>query len=531
MTTTLASPATGARAQEAGRLGALRRSLLGRQLDDRVWGWLGPLAVAVIGGFLRFWHLGRPPWLVFDETYYVKQGASMLQYGYERAIKSDLKKPDLLWNSGTTDVWGTNADFVVHPPVGKWMIGAGEWLFGVTNPFGWRFASAVVGTASILMIGRIARRLFRSTVLGTTAALLLAIDGQHFVHSRTGLLDVFVMFWALAGFGCILIDRDHARARLAARVATRGASGFGPGLGIRPWRIAAALCLGLCASTKWSGLFFAAAFSIASVLWDVAARRAAGTRHWLITGLLRDGPSGFVHIVPVILTVYVASWAGWFHSTDAYNRQWGAEHPATGWASHVPDAVRGLWNYHQQMWQFNTTLRATHPYQSHPWSWIVLGRPTSFDYRGYKLGERGCTYTECARAITDLGNPVIWWGGTIAIVVLVVVWLLGRDWRAGAILAGLAGGWLPWFIWAERTIYTFYAVAFVPFVVLALTFCLGLLLGPSEASPDRRVVGGGLAGGIVLLAVLSFAFFYPVLSDVMIKHSSWVDRMWLPSWI
>ena len=49
------------------------------------------------------------------------------------------------------------------------------------------------------MIGRIARRLFGSTLLGTTAALLLAVDGQHFVHSRTGMLDIFVMFWALAG--------------------------------------------------------------------------------------------------------------------------------------------------------------------------------------------------------------------------------------------------------------------------------------------------------------------------------------------
>ena len=42
------------------------------------------------------------------------------------------------------------------------------------------------------------------------------------------------------------------------------------------------------------------------------------------------------------------------------------------------------------------------------------------------------------------------------------MWALRRDWRAGAILAGLAAGYLPWFDYQNRTIYTFYAVAFVP---------------------------------------------------------------------
>jgi len=229
--------------------------------------------------------------------------------------------------------------------------------------------------------------------------------------------------------------------------------------------------------------------------------------------------------------VYLGSWVGWFRSTDAFNRRWAAKNPADGLAGMVPDAVRSLWNYHQQMWNFNTTLHTPHAYQSHPWSWLVLGRPTAFDYRGYTLGERGCRFTECSRAVTDLGNPVIWWSGTIAIAVLAVVWLLGRDWRAGAILAGLAGGYLPWFIYAERTIYTFYAVAFVPYVVLALTFCLGLLLGPEDASADRRLTGAAVAGSIVLLAVLAFAWFYPVLSDQLISHAQWLNRMWLRSWI
>ena len=124
----------------------LKVRLLGVQASDRLWGWIGPLAVAAIGGFLRFWKLDRPHHLVFDETYYVKQGVSYLKVGYELAGRTDLKKPDDLFNRGNTNVFATTPDFVVHPPVGKWMISVGEMIFGTTNPWGWRFSSAVCGT-------------------------------------------------------------------------------------------------------------------------------------------------------------------------------------------------------------------------------------------------------------------------------------------------------------------------------------------------------------------------------------------------
>ena len=541
MTATATAPAARPTTAATVRDSLLAR-LLQARLSDRVWGWLAPGLVAAIGGGLRFWRLDQPRTLAFDETYYVKEAGSYLKSGYELATVGAPRSPDSMWNAGNTNVWTTSPEFVVHPPVGKWIIAAGEWLVGETNPVGWRLSVAVFGTLSILMMGRIARRLFSSTLLGTTAALLLSLDGQHFVHSRIGLLDIFVMFWALAGFGCLLIDRDQARTRLATRLARRTARGlnplsFGPGLGIRWWRLAAGLCLGLCCGTKWSGIYFTAAFAVACVLWDVAARRAVGTRNWLVTGLLRDGASGALHLLPIALVTYVASWAGWFHSTKAWDRSWGADNPSThfGWVpaplTSSVDALRSLWYYHVQMWHSTLSITSHHDYQSNPWSWLVQGRPTSYAYSTPKPGEQGCSAADCVKAVTALGNPVIWWGGTIAIVVVLFVWLLGRDWRAGAILAGIAGGYLPWFLYQQRTIFTFYTVAFLPYLVLALTFCLGLILGKPSASADRRLYGGVAAGSVVTLAVLAFAWFYPVWSDDLVSHADWVNRMWLPSWI
>jgi dolichyl-phosphate-mannose-protein mannosyltransferase len=417
------------------------------------------------------------------------------------------------------------------------MIAVGEWLFGADSAFGWRFSAALVGTLSVLLLARIARRLFGSTLLGVVAGLLLAVDGHHLVHSRTSLLDIFLSFWVLAAFSCLLVDRERARQRLARRVARaveegRPVRGAGPGLGWRPWRVLAGVCLGLAVGTKWSGLYFLAVFGAMTVLWDVGARRAAGVLRWR-EGLLRDGVPAFVSLVPVAAVTYLATWAGWFASSEAHLRQWGAQNPDAGWEL-LPDSLRSLARFHLDIWNFHTTLTSDHAYEAHPWSWIVQGRPTSFYYQSPPLGTDGCQVEKCAQAILSLGNVVVWWGGAAAIAVLVFCWLLKRDWRAGAILGALAAGYLPWFYYAtadDRTMYTFYAVAFVPYVVLALSYVLGMVLGPRAATGNRRRVGAIAAGTVVVAAVLCFAWFWPIYVAETIPYSHWLQRMWLRSWI
>ena len=91
---------------------------------------------------------------------------------------------------------------MVQPPVGKLLIAVGEWIYGLT-PLGWRVAPALFGTLAVLVMCRVARRLTRSTLLGCVAGLLLSLDGLEFVLSRTGILDIFLMFFVLAAFGAL----------------------------------------------------------------------------------------------------------------------------------------------------------------------------------------------------------------------------------------------------------------------------------------------------------------------------------------
>jgi dolichyl-phosphate-mannose-protein mannosyltransferase len=503
----------------------------------RLWLLLVPVLTAVAGGILRFVRLEAPPKLVFDETYYVKDGYSYLVSGYERGWPD---KANDAFNAGNPGVLLDSPEYVVHPPVGKWMIAAGMGLFGAENPFGWRFAAALTGTLSILLLSLIALKLFRSLPLAGAAGLLLAVDGHHLVLSRTSLLDIFLMFWVLAAFGALLLDRDDGRRRLAVRLA-RAAAGnggrptaaqllSGPWLGIRWWRLAAGVCLGLAVGTKWSGLFFLAGFGLLTVLWDLSARRVAGVRGWISGGIIKDGIPAFLSMVPVAALVYTASWTGWFRSENAYFRRWAESNPSAEWGW-LPDSVRSLAHYHREAYTFHQGLGSDHPYEASAWSWLVLGRPTSFFYESPQQGSPGCAVEKCTSAILSVGNPLIWWGAVISLVVLLFWWAGRRDWRAGAILAGVGAGYLPWFLYPERTMFYFYAVSFEPFLILALVYCLGLVLGRASDPPWRRRSGLYLVALFVAAAILLSAFFYPVWAAETIPYDDWKVRMWMPSWI
>ena len=516
-----AKPLAGA---PADRSTELRARLVPPIPGSAFWGWAGPLLVTALGTFLRFNRLSVPPSIVFDETYYVGDAYGILRHGAEI---NHVKNADALLAHGSTNIFAPGGEFVVHPPLGKVAIAAGEWLFGLT-PFGWRFAVAVVGSLAILMTARITRRMTRSTLLGCVAGLLMALDGLEFVMSPTALLDIFVMFWVLAAFGCLVIDRDRARARIAAAAAAGTADDAGPRLGIRWWRVAAGLCLGLATASKWNGIYYIAAFGCLAIAWDVGARRAAGFPGYVRGALRRDASWLPVSFGLVPLAAYIASYSGWFASTAGYDRNWAAQN-----GNHTPvwSALDSLYQYTAAMWHFSVTLDAGHPYKSQPWTWLMMSRPVSFFYQP---STGACGAKSCSQEVLALGTPLIWWASIPAVAACVVWWLARRDWRAGAVLVGVAAGWLPWFWFAwhdHRTEFSFYAVAFEPFLIIAITLCIGLIIGPALASPVRRVTGS-IVAGVYLLAVLAdFYYLYPVLAAQIVPYTSWLARMWYHGWI
>jgi dolichyl-phosphate-mannose--protein O-mannosyl transferase len=495
---------------------------------DRWLGWLLPLAITGLSAYLRFHRLGVPHKPIFDETYYAHDSFSLLHFG---AVRGDHF---------------SSAEFDVHPPLGKWMMTFGEWIWGngqqvvgdhhrifPASAFSWRFAGAIVGTLAVLLLCRAGRRMFRSTTLGCLAGLLLALDGLELVQSRTGMLDIFLMFWLVAAFACLVADRDDGRRRLAARLTppspANGLGGprLGPRLGLRTWRLGAAVCLGAAVASKWSALFYLPLFVLLAFCWDAGARRTAGIREPRRAAALADTLPAVAIFVVIPAAVYVASYTGWFLA-DATSA-WGHDTYVQAGQStfgHAIAVAHGWLNYQIDIEKFHVGLHAGHPYLSTPSTWIFLGRPVAYFYTSPHAGTHSCAVARCSREVLAIGTPAIWWSSVLALVATAWAWLSRRDWRAAAILGGFAAGYLVWFAFPDRTRFFFYALPALPFLCLALAFCAGLALGSRAATVRRRSLGAVPAADLVVLVVLNFFYLYPILTAQTIPYGAWQQRMW-----
>ena len=527
-----ATPAAsvGSRSPTLGTVTRLRE----RPPADGLVSWAVTLAIGALAFVIRFVNLGHPKDLVFDETYYAKDAWSLLRRGYEAEWPDGANEQIL---AGTVDLMRDAPAFVVHPPVGKWLIAVGEAMFGM-NSFGWRFMACVFGTLLVVLTVRLARRLSRSTLVGALAGILLTFDGLAFTMSRIALLDIFQAFFLVAAVAALVADRDHYRWKLADLLDARGVPDFGGAFGPlvlwRPWRWVAGLMFGLALGTKWSSVYVLAAFGLLAVLWDVGARRLAGAdfRAWL--ALLADGIPAFVAIVVTAAVGYVATWWSWFANSGGYARSWGVDHADDPLVGALGPDLAAWVDFHRQVYAFHTgdyIEGVTHPYDAHPATWLLMLRPIGLYYVGdIQPGTEGCVGADaCVRAAVAMGTPVLWWLAAAALVVSVIWWLGARDWRFGVPVVGVAATWLPWFTHTERPLFFFYAVTIVPFTVISLAMVLGLLLGDAD-SPGRRRAAV-LAGVATAAVVANFAYHYPVLTSELLPYPQWLARMWLQTWI
>jgi dolichyl-phosphate-mannose--protein O-mannosyl transferase len=525
-------------------------------------GWLLTLVVAIAAGFTRFWALGFPPGrnvvpnngFNFDEVYYATEAQELLRYGYED-------------NRGYM--------FIVHPPLGKWLIGGSEWLVGaidghhtadqyLTNSVGWRIAPALFGCLGVIMMARIVRRLMRSNLFGFLAGLLMVAEGVSLVLARTAILDIFLQTLIIAGFGALVIDRDQMRGRLAGLIADGADLSSGaPSLGPRPWRLVGGALLGLACAVKWTGLSFFILLAILSLVWDRAALKSAGVRHptrnWSRRALL----PGLGSLLVVPIGAYLLTYLGWFTGENGWNRHWADTHNASarlhvfgltnwlhiripfswGW---VPGPIRSLGAYTYDAYRFHEGLDSSHPYQSSPWSWWVLGRPVDFYYQGSSFPSASgspCGSTSCSREILLIGTPLMWWAFAPVMLWLAWHWFTTRDWRAGAVWVAFVAGWLVWFQDLKRTMFLFYMAPLVPFLIIAMTLALGTAIGPALPARDavseetyahlarRRRWGVVAVSAFLALVAADFAWMWPIYTGGMLSYGDWHAHMWLPSWV
>lgn len=438
--------------------------------------WVNALIISALALVLRLWDLASIKGFIFDEVYYAKDAHSLIQHGVE------------------LDAHGAPA-FVVHPPIGKWIIGLGIKAFGF-NEFGWRISAAIIGTASVTLMYFTAKKLFDTTALSAGAALLMVFDGLHLVHSRTALLDIFLMFFLQLAFYFLLYSKHWATS----------------------------IALGLALSTKWTGLYYMLVYFIFVLYVDYRSQKAREVKSPVIETIVTHFSKRFFQYLILPIIIYISSYLGWFLNRGGWDRAWA--NPQDGTYSFIPAIIRSWWHYQFEILNFHTTLRDAHPYSANPWSWLILGRPTSF----YYATPSTCGSKTCAQEVLGLGTPLLWWAAAIALAVAVGIWIARREWKLGLLLLSVGAGYLPWFINQKRTTFYFYTIAFEPFLLLTLTYVAWLFLSSARDAAQLRFRRYITAVALVIIA-LNFLYFLPLYLGIPISHANWLAHMWLPSWI
>ncbi|MBU2051818.1 phospholipid carrier-dependent glycosyltransferase [Patescibacteria group bacterium] len=161
---------------------------------------------------------------------------------------------------------------------------------------------------------------------------------------------------------------------------------------------------------------------------------------------------------------------------------------------------------HKQIYYYQTHLTATHSYQSPAWQWPLLIRPVWFHVAYFE---------NTVANIYNLGNPVIFWLGLMALI-------KGLSFAKAKVspywylLLSFFGLWFP-FIFSPR-------IMFLHHYLPALAV-LTVILAQQLAKLSKRKIAL-----IIILAAISFLFFYPINTAIPLP-SAWL-KYWfvLPSW-
>lgn len=448
--------------------------------------WLGNAA-------LRYWRLGVPRSLAFDEVYYVPFAASILH---------------------------NQPFFDAHPPLGKYwlalgvtLVHRGQEIWGeapalaelMANPVTYRWLNAALGAGVPLVVGWVAWEWSRGSPMlrrywfALLAVVCTSLNGLLLVESRLALLHV-----ALVGFGLISVaawGRSHHAQHP------------------RPWRLLAGLALGASISIKWSGASYWLGLTcligcqLGSDLGLSRRRRLLTWGRWLC-------------LVPA--GVYSLCWLPYLTLTG--------------------DSFLGI---HQTLWRFHQTATAAHPYASSWYTWPLMVRPIAYFYQGFQehepLGIGPPTpVPDQAIALYGMDNPLLGWLGTGAVIMLMVACsqrrggsqkrlasnspdlpgtkLPRRSWSvSSSIVITYLAHWLPW-AWIQRTTFFYHYLPAALTADLALAWLLSRWLLSDR--PSWRWAGWGILG--VMLA--GFGFWLPLWIGWPLSPEALQYRWWLPSW-
>ena len=364
-----------------------------------------------------------------------------------------------------------------HPPLGKDFIMLGIAIFGMTG-FGWRCAGTLFGVLLVPLAWCFARRLTRKPWLGAVAGALLALDFMRFSQSRIATIDVYGTFFILLGaYFMLWYCQSVLEKGVCASILPMALGGIAFGLG--------------CAS-KWTGIYNGAGLAVfyLGVLYlRYRQKQPAFGREFRTAAL---GGVGFYILTP--LAIYIGSYFPYWLKNPAFT-------------------LKDWWACQTSMYDYHSTLVATHPFESRWYTWLLGLRPVWY----YQNSESVAAGYKAS--IAGLAGPVIWIAGLFCILLLFWRQVSARGTRAGAgVLILYATQLVPWMMVSRCT----FLYHYFPSSIFCLMAIVLVLSGSKNQIRAKR-----LALGLCVLALGFFIWYYPALSGLPVPEA-WAQSLQWP---
>ena len=375
-----------------------------------------------------------------------------------------------------------------HPPLGKLLIALGIKAFGMT-PFGWRFMGTLFGVLMIPLMYLTVKTIFRKRAVAVCGAVLLAADFMHLTQTRIATIDTYGVFFTL-----LLTLLTYRAITAGYRVSFRQ---------FWPHMLGIGVAFGLAAASKWTGFYAFAGCAVLLGLYVVQRLRSAKDAqeqhdNWIFFG--KALPAVFFLLILLPAAIYMLSYIPYV--------------TAQGQALTLDNLWNEMWKNSLSMLNYHSGVTEAHSYESRWFLWILNIRPILF------FAEWGVDTHEC---ISSFLNPLICWGGLVAMWYAFLGWWRRREAIPLIIVIGYLANLVPWML-ISRTQFNYHYFPSVLFLVLALCYVFSGFL---ERAPEKK----WHVYGITAAAALLFVLFLPATAGytVPVTYVDWVMK-WLPSW-
>lgn len=452
--------------------------------DVLKWHYVTPEAIKS-GKYLRIYASGTP-WL--GELVFLDSSGNAIPYSCTRNKLNDeqeLVQTDQNYlNSSYFDeiyhartAWeylnGVYPYETSHPPLGKILISIGVSLFGMT-PFGWRFSGVLTGIIMLPVIYILAKKMFGSTRAAVCCTLITATDFMHFVQTRIATIDSYPVLFILLMY---LFMYDYTQSN---RLRSLAISGIFFGIGI---------------ASKWTCFYAGAGLAVIWGIYWIENRKEG------IHAFLRNCVFCIAFFVLIPALIYYLSYMPVCASENIglFSREYFNE---------VINSQKFMFSYH-------STLVAEHPYSSVWYQWIFDIRPILYYLRYNPDGTR--------QSFGAFVNPVLCWGGLIAIIVLLYTAIARKDKTARFIIIAYLAQLVPW-MFVKRLTFEYHYFACTLFLSLALGYVFTIM---EQSTKHYKVYIYSLTA----LSAVLFVLFYPALSGIPVNNDLACKLLgWLPTW-